>query len=381
VAAAAGLLAWIPVPGIGQTPERVNLGLTPSFLMMRGPYRFKRNPMYFAELGLWLGWAVYFGSAGVLMGCAMLALTVGWIILPREERGLEAAFEQAYLEYRNRVPRLVWADREVRRRLMGMLAAVTAAAGAIVMGIGNAPPCYAQPQAESRVAAFDVASVRPAGIGRSGKEGSKRSRIEYSPKSVSMWNVDVAECVEWAFNVRFYQVSAPGVAHSERYDILAKTADAVQVGQLREMLQNLLAKRFQLKFHRETKMLPVYDLVVAKGGPRLPAPKADADFPPTHGADSLPRVQDGSFVFQDASVTDFAAKLSLLRGIELPVIDRTGIKGVFDITLKSAASALLQPDGPSLFTLVQEQLGLRLVAAKAPVEVLVIEHVGKPSEN
>jgi uncharacterized protein (TIGR03435 family) len=145
------------------------------------------------------------------------------------------------------------------------------------------------------------------------------------------------------------------------------------------MLQDLLGKRFQLALHRETKMLPVYELVVAKGGPRLPAPKADLS--PTHASESLPRVQDGSFVFQDASITDFAAKLSLLRGIDLPVVDRTGIQGVFDITLKSAADAILQPDGPSLFTLIREQLGLRLVPEKAPVEVLIIDRVGRPSEN
>lgn len=262
-----------------------------------------------------------------------------------------------------------------------MLTVVTTAALAlpIIAGIANAPLSGAQSQAVSHAAAFDVASVKPAAIWKPGGEGSKRSRIEYSPNSLSMWNVDLTGCVQWAYSVKFYQVSGPGFLNSERYDILAKTESSVPVTQLRAMLQDLLEKRFHLTLHRETKMLPVYDLVVAKGGPRLPAPKADLS--PAHATESLPRVQDGSFVFQDASITEFAAKLSLLRGIDLPVFDQTGIKGVFDITLKSAADAILQPDGPSLFTLVQEQLGLRLVPAKAPVEVLVIDHVGKPSEN
>ena len=92
-------------------------------------------------------------------------------------------------------------------------------------------------------------------------------------------------------------------------------------------------------------------------------------------------MQDGSFVFPETSLTEFAEKLSLLRGIERPVLDRTEIKGFFDITLRSAASAILDDDGPSLFALVEEQLGLKLVPAKAPVEVLVIDHVEKPSEN
>ena len=65
-------------------------------------------------------------------------------------------------------------------------------------------------------------------------------------------------------------------------------------------------------------------------------------------------------------VLQFAEKLSQLRDIDRPVVDRTGIKGIFDITLKGAATAMLQPDGPSLFTLVQEQLGLKLISAKPP---------------
>lgn len=262
-----------------------------------------------------------------------------------------------------------------------MLAVVMAAALAIpiLLGIDSAPLSGAQSQVVSHAMEFDVASVRPAAIWKSGGEGSKRSRIEYSPNSLSMWNVDLTDCVQWAYSVKFYQVSGPRFLRSERYDILAKTEGSVPVSQLRAMLRDLLEKRFQLTLHRETKMLSVYDLVVAKGGPRLPAPKADLS--PAHATESLPRVQDGSFVFADASITDFAAKLSLLRGIDLPVVDQTGIQGVFDITLKSAASAILDPDGPSLLTLVQEQLGLRLVPAKSPVEVLVIDQVGKPSEN
>jgi protein-S-isoprenylcysteine O-methyltransferase Ste14 len=102
---AAALLIWILVLGIAQTPNTVKLGLTPSFLMMRGPYRLTRNPMYVAELGLWLGWALFFGSPGVFIGCVVLMSVMNLIILPREERGLEAAFGQAYLQYKSRVPR------------------------------------------------------------------------------------------------------------------------------------------------------------------------------------------------------------------------------------------------------------------------------------
>ena len=108
IALAAALLIWIFASAIPQTPTRVNLGLTPSFLMMRGPYQFTRNPMYVAELGLWLGLAIYFGSLGVLLGFLVLWSVVKFIILPREERSLERAFGQTDLEYKNRVPRWFW---------------------------------------------------------------------------------------------------------------------------------------------------------------------------------------------------------------------------------------------------------------------------------
>ena len=128
-------------------------------------------------------------------------------------------------------------------------------------------------------------------------------------------------------------------------------------------------------------MLGVYELVSAKGGPKLPAPKAGDALSAAHSSESLPRVEHGNFVFHDTSIPEFAQKLSQLRDIDRPVVDRTGIKGIFEITLKGAAAAMLQPDGPSLFTLVQEQLGLKLVSAKAPIEILVVDHAENPSAN
>jgi len=105
VAVAAALLFWVLVIAITYTPQRVKLGLTPSSLMMRGPYRFTRNPMYVAELALWFGWSLLFGSPWVFAGFLVLLSIVTMIILPREERGLEAIFGQDYLHYKNRVPR------------------------------------------------------------------------------------------------------------------------------------------------------------------------------------------------------------------------------------------------------------------------------------
>jgi protein-S-isoprenylcysteine O-methyltransferase Ste14 len=105
VALAAALLIWILATVIPQTPERVKLGMIPSYLVIRGPYRLTRNPMYIAELGLWLGWIIFFGSPLVLIGFLVLWSVMTLVLLPREERSLEAAFGQTYLQYKSRVPR------------------------------------------------------------------------------------------------------------------------------------------------------------------------------------------------------------------------------------------------------------------------------------
>ena len=226
---------------------------------------------------------------------------------------------------------------------------------------------------------FEVASIRTAAV-RPGREGGNRNRIEHTPNSLTMWNVTMNDCVQWAYDLASFQVSAPHVS-SESYDILAKTGASAPVSQLRTMLQDLLAERFKLALHRETRMLPVYRLVIAKGGPNLPPANAGSSHPLVHTRESLPRVQDDSFIFVDASMADFAQMLAQLRGFDLPVVDGTGITGTFDIVLKSAPGPVREADTATTFALIQEQLGLKLVLAKSPVEVVVIDHADKPSGN
>jgi uncharacterized protein (TIGR03435 family) len=259
-----------------------------------------------------------------------------------------------------------------------LLVAAIATIAAPLIG-ESAYPDRTQSLPGSPDAAFEVASIRPSSTWKAGGEGNSRSRIEVAPNSLTMRNVDLNECVQWAYGIQPYRVSGLHL-NAERYDIHATAEGSVQVHQLELMLQDLLAKRFNLKLHHEAKMIGIYELVPAKGGPKLPAPKV-VDISPSHSSESLPRVEDGNFVFHDTSIPEFADELSQLREIDRPVVDHTGIKGVFDITLKGAASAMLQPDGPSLFTLVQEQLGLKLVSTKAPIDVLVIDHAEQPSVN
>jgi uncharacterized protein (TIGR03435 family) len=227
---------------------------------------------------------------------------------------------------------------------------------------------------------FEVASIRPAAIQATGGEGNSRSQLDYAADSLTMRNIDLSEMIQWAYGPEHYEVLGPGILDGPRYDIRARAGGRVTVGTLREMLQGLLASRFGVRLHRDLKRSSVYALVVAKGGPRLPKDKAGT-VPSSYPRESLPRVVDGSFVFTNVSMMEFAQQLTQLRGIDFPVVDRTGIGGIYDITLKSAASAMLEPDGPSLFTLIQEQLGLKLEPAKDPVEVLIVDHAEEPSAN
>ena len=245
------------------------------------------------------------------------------------------------------------------------------------------PVCMTLPanvqSTEGRHPAFEVASIRPAVQAAVG-EGSSRSQIAYAADGLTMRNVDLAEMVEWAYDLDHFRVTGPGLTLGGRYDVRARAGEAVSLDTLRVMLQDLLATRFKVQVHREQKRASVYELVADKNGPKLPQNKADT-LPAGYPKESLPRIVDGNFLFRNVSMADFAAQLTELRGIGLPVLDRTGIAGVYDITLKSAASAILESDGSALFTLIRDQLGLKLVSARDPIEVLVVDHAEKPSAN
>ena len=98
-------LVWIMILGLVQTPERVKLEWNSPFLLTRGPYGFSRNPMYVAELGLWLGWSIFYGSLFVLTVLAVLFVVVNFVVLPREERALETRFGETFRQYKKTVPR------------------------------------------------------------------------------------------------------------------------------------------------------------------------------------------------------------------------------------------------------------------------------------
>jgi uncharacterized protein (TIGR03435 family) len=214
--------------------------------------------------------------------------------------------------------------------------------------------------------------------------------------------------------VKDFQISGPDWMNSTRFDVVAKLPANTTREQVPQMLQALLADRFKLTLHRDKKEMPVYVLVVGKNGPKLkesedqgaPPPGAGPGGPGQRGMVQMGR---GRLTANRSTVSGFADVLS--RQMDRPVVDTTGIKGNYDITLEwtpderqrmnfmpggggpppgaeeHAAPRANAPDsptsaGPTIFVAVQEQLGLKMEAKKNPVEILVIDHVEKvPTEN
>jgi uncharacterized protein (TIGR03435 family) len=305
--------------------------------------------------------------------------------------------------------------------------------------------CAAFGQTAENSPTFEVASVKPAApiagnrimVMMRGGPGSP------DPGQITYTNVTVKNVLMTAYGVKGFQITGPGWLDSERYDIVAKLPRGATKAEFMVMLQNLLAERFKLTLHREKKDLPMYALVVGKNGPKLkesvddPAPK-EGDAPKAGGpADGpvvmgrLPMGKDGFPVLppgaagrgstaimmmngnarMTASKQPMAGLAEMLSGqLDLPVVDMTGLTAKYDFTLYFAPEALVgmrlgappapgpppgeggggvpdasAPDAqsnPSLFTALQEQLGLKLEQRKGPVDLLVIDHLEKaPIEN
>ena len=231
--------------------------------------------------------------------------------------------------------------------------------------------------------AFEVASIRPSQT-RAGVDGGGREIIEVSPGSLTMRNVRLASCLKWAYLVQDYQISGPGWLNTERFDIVAKAASPAPDNELRLMLQALLAERFKLALHRQTKDLAAYALTVGKNGHKLHPSEGD-------GPTSLkPNGRIGATA-KNAAIAEMAALLS--QPLRVPVVDMTGLQGKFDFTVDMSpyiTDELLKrqpgdapPDVISIAMLaLQEQLGLKLEPRKLPIETLVIDSMEKaPTEN
>lgn len=227
---------------------------------------------------------------------------------------------------------------------------------------------------------YDVVSVRE------NRTGSTNMRWQYGADSFLGENVTLVSLLVHAYGLRPDQLSgAPPWASSTRFDVKAKVVDPdlermkhLTRQQRIDMLLPVLKERFGLRAHFETKEMPTYDLVAAKGGIRM-----DALQPKQDDANSK-----GSFMFGRDRVEISSGALSILTNalamqLERSVVDKTGLTGVYSLKLKWAPNPeSADADGlPSLFTALQEQLGLRLQPSRGPVQVLVIDHIERPSGN
>ncbi|HEX4230381.1 MAG TPA: TIGR03435 family protein [Bryobacteraceae bacterium] len=278
-----------------------------------------------------------------------------------------------------------------------------ALAGPLLVGMMNGSQILkAQPLTQRR---FDVASIKPAA------PNARGIFIRPIAGGIAITNMPVKELIVIAYRVQLFQISGgPPWINSEHYDISAKSEDPPKRGEIPLMLQALLADRFQLAIHRETKELPIYALVLArkdgKLGPKLIESKGnsctavDPNKPPPPPEPGKPPVLPcGGMMMRPNALRaasiyagDLTQNFSRLLG--QTVVDKTGLTGKYDISMdwtpdESQAAGLpgpppsphSEPGGPSFFTAIREQLGLKLEAQKGPVETIVIDRVEKPSAN
>lgn len=218
-------------------------------------------------------------------------------------------------------------------------------------------------------AQFDAASIHESTD--TGAEGGRRARVLLAPTSVALHNASLSYAIQWAWSVRFNQISGPAWLNDNRFDITGKMQTAASPDEMRARMRGLLADRFQLALRREMRPRPVYELVAEK-----------AKLPPSAGSGSgAMRVADGSFVFHHTTMAELAEYLTDFATIDRPVIDRTALEGAFDFSLESAARGIREGDGGAVFTAISA-LGLKLRAARLPLEILVIDSAAKkPSAN
>lgn len=326
----------------------------------------------------------------------------------------------------------------------------------IRIGLALLPAGAVLAQSTADQLTFEVASVKPAEPQTPGRMmvGMRGGPGTPDPGQATFSNVTQRVLLARAYGVQDYQISGPGWLDSERYDIVAKVPKGATKEQFMVMLQNLLAERFKLTLHHETKELPLYALVVAKNGPKLketappatdesaardgagpadggPPPGPGPGFGPPPGEGGMPRPQMGKDGFPKlppgagrggvmmlmmpgrARMIGNGQPISkladaLARQLGRPVTDKTGLKGNYDFTLDfdpegsmgGRGTMMRMPGGPppgggdgpganppeteaaSLFTALQEQLGLKLEQKKGPLDLLVIDHSEKaPVEN
>ncbi len=301
---------------------------------------------------------------------------------------------------------------DFNRKLLLSAAAFVAVALPLAYGLPHATPSRAALQTEEAsptVPAFEVASIKP------DRDATGTFSFGwFTPGTFTTRGATVQYLIQEAYQVTDDQIfGAPSWLKSERYDIKAKVPSSVVDEILKldfeqsnlvcfRMLQNLLTDRFKLTFHKETRELPRFVLVVAKNGPKIHEAKPGDTYPDGikdmngKGHGNVMRFGRGLLTGQGIPISALIKMLSQQK-LGLMIVDKTGLTAKYDFTLKWNAENLstgltegersggdaptADTSGPSLFAAIQEQLGLKLEREKGPVEVLVIDHVERPTEN
>jgi uncharacterized protein (TIGR03435 family) len=220
---------------------------------------------------------------------------------------------------------------------------------------------------------FEVASIK-----QNVSEGPVSS-MRATKGLITVENASLKKIMLAAYDIpddRDYALVGPSWLTAEHFDIQARFPADTPTPQVRLMMQALLAERFKLALHRETRQLPAYALVLGKNGPKIHAVE-----------DGQPKTVSGPGELQATRIPMPKLADLLARVLGQPVTDATGLTGVFNFTLNWSPTGTAHPDdstadGPSIFTALQEQLGLKLESRKGPVEVLVVDSMEKlPTQN
>lgn len=264
----------------------------------------------------------------------------------------------------------------IARRVCGLGAALLLAG--VLSGAGQTTE-KVESMAKDAHPTFEVATIKLS------DPTDQSHRFEIHGRRILIENQTVARMIEMSYGVHAKQiVNGPSWMESERFDVegLPDVEGQPSVVQFQEMVRKLLEARFGLKFHTEKREMPRYTLTVAKGGPKLE---------PTKGApDALPNERgtgDGTnrtLQMENVSMGELAYNLQGV--LDRPVVDQTELKGKYDFTLKwlrqeAPATAAADSNVPTLFTALQEQLGLKIEPSKGEVEMMVIDKIERPESN
>jgi bla regulator protein blaR1 len=272
------------------------------------------------------------------------------------------------------------------RKLLLIAAGAAALIGPIAVGTLGALPSRGQTHTDTTAPAFEAASVKPH------QDTGRRDRTRnIGPGRITYLDTTLGEFIAMAYGVKRYQISGPdwivNISSSATYDVVATAGETVSVQDVKRMLGPLLAERFHLVFHRETRELPVFDLLVAKGGPKFKEP----------GEGGEPGVRpdgEGGLSFQNFSMDDLAGWLNMLPSMGRPIVDHTGMTGSFSFHANlfnvekgappsEVKRSMVGSDAlDTLLATLPRELGLKLEAQKAAIEILIIDHADRvPTAN